>query len=103
LVGAATNEIARVLNVWPKITTAICRELLARGNDSPAKLWPETSAQLERQKFQADLAQLFDKDVSLLRTLAAAQQDEFNPTPFAVQALLPTFPRLPPTNTTVFE
>jgi hypothetical protein len=103
----------------PYFLAFICRELLVRGNNSPAKLWPEISAQLEREKFQSDLAQLSDKDVSLLRTLAAAEQDEFNPT-FAKQfqheyfgrltdrgllirsglkALPPTFPRISPTDT----
>ncbi len=78
----------------PYFLAFICRELLARGNNSPAKLWPEISAQLEREKFQSDLAQLSDKDVFLLRTLAAAEQDEFNPTPFAKQFQHEYFGRL---------
>jgi hypothetical protein len=67
----------------PYFLAFICRELLARGNDSPSKLWAEISAQLERHKFQSDLAQLSDKDIALLRTLAATEQDEFSPTPLA--------------------
>src|SRR5436853_4168129 len=78
----------------PYFLAFICRELLARGNNSPAKLWPEISAQLEREKFQSDLAQLSDKDIFLLRTLAAAEQDEFNPTPFAKQFQHEYFGRL---------
>ena len=78
----------------PYFLAFICRELLARGNDSPPKLWPEISAQLEREKFHSDLAQLSDKDVSLLRMLAAAEQDELSPTPFAKQFQHEYFGRL---------
>jgi len=78
----------------PYFLAFICRELLARENDSPGNLWPEISAQLEREKFQSDLAQLSDKDVSLLRTLAAAEHGEFSPTPFAKQFQHEYFSRL---------
>ena len=55
---------------------------------------PEISAQLEREKFQSDLAQVSNKDVSLLRTLAATEQDELSPTPFAKQFQHEYFGRL---------
>lgn len=78
----------------PYFLAFICRELIARRSGSPARLWPEISSQLEREKFQSDLAQLSDKDVSLLRTLAATEQDEFSPTPFAKQFQHEYFGRL---------
>lgn len=78
----------------PYFLAFTCRELLARGNDSPSKLWAEISAQLEHQKFQSDLAQLSDKDIALLRTLAATEQDEFSPTPLAKQFQPEYFRRL---------
>lgn len=78
----------------PYFLAFICRELLDRGTDSPAKLWPEISVQLEREKFQSDIVQLSEKDIALLRTLATTDQDEFSPTPFAKQFQHEYFGRL---------
>jgi len=98
--GAEANVQALALWLYektlghPYFLAFICRELLARGDDSPSKLWPEISAQLEREKFQSDLAQLSEKDIALLRTLAVTEQDEFSPTPFAKQFQHEYFGRL---------
>ncbi|MGH9644644.1 MAG: hypothetical protein ACRD3Q_19750, partial [Terriglobales bacterium] len=78
----------------PYFLAFISRELLARGNTSPAHAWREISARLEREKFQSDLAQLSEKDVGLLRTLAAAHEHEFSPTPFVKQFQYEYFRRL---------
>jgi hypothetical protein len=43
----------------------------------------EKPIRLEREKFQADLAQLSEKDIALLRALAAAGEHELTPAPFA--------------------
>lgn len=56
---------------------------MAKGNHPPNQLWPEIFIRLEREKFQADLAQLSEKDIALLRALAAAGEHEFAPAPFA--------------------
>jgi len=79
----------------PYFLAFICRELVASGGStSPSQLWPEISARLEREKFQSDLAQLSEKDIALLRTLAVTGQDEFSPTPFAKQFQHEYFGRL---------
>ena len=67
----------------PYFLAFISRELLAKGNHPPNQLWPEIFIRLEREKFQADLAQLSEKDIALLRALAAAGEHEFAPAPFA--------------------
>jgi len=67
----------------PYFLAFISRELLASGQDALKQLWPEIFIRLEREKFQADLAQLSEKDIGLLRALAAAEEHEFTPAPFA--------------------
>ena len=47
------------------------------------QLWPVVSSRLEQGKFNADLAQLSEKEVALLRAVAHAEQTEFTPGPFA--------------------
>jgi hypothetical protein len=78
----------------PYFLAFISRELLARGSTSPANAWREISARLEREKFESDLAQLSEKDVGLLRTLAASHEHEFSPTPFVKQFQYEYFRRL---------
>jgi len=67
----------------PYFLAFISRELLANGHHSPKQLWPEIFIRLEREKFQADLAQLSEKDIALLRALAGTEEHEFTPAPFA--------------------
>lgn len=78
----------------PYFLAFISRELLARGSTSPAQAWREISARLEREKFESDLAQLSEKDIGLLRTLAASREYEFSPTPFVKQFQYEYFRRL---------
>jgi hypothetical protein len=78
----------------PYFLAFISSELLARGCGSPSQLWREISVQLERQKFESDLAQLSEKDIALLRTLAASREHEFTPTPFVKQFQYEYFRRL---------
>ena len=78
----------------PYFLAFISRELLAHGSTSPAHAWREISARLEREKFESDLAQLSEKDVGLLRTLAASDEHEFSPTPFVKQFQYEYFRRL---------
>lgn len=77
----------------PYFLAFISRELLAR-NASPEEVWHEIAAQLEREKFHSDLAQLSEKDVALLRALARADIDEVSPTPFVKQFQYEYFRRL---------
>jgi hypothetical protein len=46
-------------------------------------LWPVIFRRLEEGKFNADLAQLSEKEVALLHAVAVVDQNEFNPGPFA--------------------
>ena len=79
----------------PYFLAFICRELVASdGSASPSQLWPAISTRLECEKFQSDLAQLSEKDIALLRTLATTDQGEFSPTPFAKQFQHEYFGRL---------
>jgi hypothetical protein len=78
----------------PYFLAFISRELLARGNGSPAQFWREISAQLEREKFESDLAQLSEKDIGLLRALASYEEQEFSPTPFVKEFQYEYFRRL---------
>ena len=70
----------------PYFLAFICRELLActQGSvpESPEHLWPHVFQQLERNKFRLDLAQVPERELELLRTLAGAQRDEINPRHF---------------------
>ena len=78
----------------PYFLAFISRELLGRGSTSPAHAWREISVQLEREKFESDLAQLSEKDVGLLRALAASDEQEFSPTPFVKEFQYEYFRRL---------
>jgi len=78
----------------PYFLAFISRELLARGSGSPAHHWREISAKLEREKFESDLAQLSEKDIALLRALAAREEHELSPTPFVKQFQYEYFRRL---------
>lgn len=78
----------------PYFLAFISRELLTRENASPAEAWHGISARLEREKFDSDLAQLSEKDIALLRALAASQDNEVSPTPFVKQFQYEYFRRL---------
>jgi hypothetical protein len=89
-----THEKLHGLSRWlyektlghPYFLAFICRELLActQGSvpESPEHLWPHVFQQLERNKFRLDLAQVPERELELLRTLAGAQRDEINPRHF---------------------
>ncbi len=77
----------------PYFLAFISRELLAR-NGSPSEVWHDIAAQLEREKFLSDLAQLSEKDVALLRALARAAEHEVSPNPFVKQFQYEYFSRL---------
>jgi len=49
---------------------------------------------LELEKFQADLAQLSEKDIALLRAIATAEEHEFTSAPFARKFQYEYFRRL---------
>jgi len=70
----------------PYFVAFICRELLActQGSvpESPDHLWPNVFQELERNKFRLDLAQVPERELELLKTLAGAQRDEINPRHF---------------------
>ena len=70
----------------PYFLAFICRELLActQGSapESPEHLWPHVFQQLEKNKFRLDLAQVPERELELLQTLAGAQRDENNPRHF---------------------
>jgi hypothetical protein len=78
----------------PYFLAFISRELMAQGTVSAEQAWREISLRLEREKFESDLAQLSEKDIGLLRTLAASHEHEFNPTPFVKQFQYEYFRRL---------
>jgi hypothetical protein len=78
----------------PYFLAFISRELLAHGSASPEHAWREIAARLEREKFESDVAQLSEKDIGLLRTLAASHEHEFSPTPFVKQFQYEYFRRL---------
>jgi len=78
----------------PYFLAFISRELLAKGDHSPKQLWPEIFIRLEGEKFQADLAQLSEKDIALLRAIAAAEEHELTPAPFARKFQYEYFRRL---------
>ncbi len=71
----------------PYFLAFISRELWKLQQAQPfadaAQLWPVVSRRLEEGKFNADLAQLSEKEVVLLRALALVNQSEFGPAPFA--------------------
>ena len=72
----------------PYFLAFICRDLWsqyhARPFTNPAHLWQSVFSRLERGKFTTDLAQLSEKEIALLRTIASSnEEDEFNPAPFA--------------------
>jgi hypothetical protein len=52
------------------------------GVSEPQHLWAHIFQQLERNKFRLDLAQVPERELELLRTLAGAQGDEINPRHF---------------------
>jgi hypothetical protein len=70
----------------PYFLAFISRQLLARARgspaESPARLWPETFRQLEREKFSSDLAQLSEKEIELLLAAAKSHGLEFPPAQF---------------------
>src|SRR5207253_165402 len=72
---------------YPYFVAFISRELwsLYRTQQftDAGQLWPVVSSRLEQGKFNADLAQLSEKEVALLRAVAHAEQTEFTPGPFA--------------------
>jgi hypothetical protein len=78
----------------PYFLAFISRELHARGSGTPSQHWHEISAQLEREKFDSDLAQLSEKDISLLQALARSEVHEVAPTPFVKQFQYEYFRRL---------
>jgi hypothetical protein len=57
---------------------------------NPAHLWQSVFSRLERGKFTTDLAQLSEKEIALLRAIAASEEDELNPAPF-VQKFHPQY------------
>jgi hypothetical protein len=67
---------------WP-----VCRDLWSQYHARPftdaTHLWPTVFSRLERGKFATDLAQLSEKEIALLRTMAVTDEIEFNPAPFA--------------------
>lgn len=71
----------------PYFLAFICRDLWSQYHARPftdaMHLWPTVFSRLERGKFATDLAQLSEKEIALLRTVAATDEDEFNPAPFA--------------------
>lgn len=71
----------------PYFIAFICRDLWsqyhARPFTNPAHLWQRVFSRLERGKFTTDLAQLSEKEIEFLRAIAASEDDEFNPAPFA--------------------
>lgn len=78
----------------PYFLAFICRDLWSRYHarpfTNPAHLWQGVFSRLERGKFTTDLAQLSDKELALLRAIAASNEDEFNPAPF-VQSFHPQY------------
>lgn len=90
----AVRFYTKIILGHPYFLAFISRELLARGNGSPAQFWREISAQLEREKFESDLAQLSEKDIALLRALASYEEQEFSPRPFVKQFQYEYFRRL---------
>lgn len=71
----------------PYFLAFICRDLWsqyhARPFTSPSHVWQDVFSRLERGKFTTDLAQLSEKEVALLCAIAASEDNEFNPAPFA--------------------
>lgn len=71
----------------PYFLAFICRELWrlyhAQQFADATHLWPVVFRRLEEGKFNADLAQLSEKEVALLNAVALVDQTEFNPAPFA--------------------
>ena len=78
----------------PYFLAFISRELIARRSGTPSQHWREISAQLEREKFESDLAQLSEKDIALLRAVARSEVHEVAPTPFVKQFQYEYFRRL---------
>jgi len=82
----------------PYFLAFISRELWKLHQAQPfadaAQLWPVVSRRLEEGKFNADLAQLSEKEVALLHALALVNQSEFSPAPFAQQYPHQYFKRL---------
>jgi hypothetical protein len=71
----------------PYFLAFISQQLLALAGgsppESPARLWPETFQQLEREKFSSDLAQLSEKEIELLLAAGQSHEMEFTPAQFA--------------------
>jgi hypothetical protein len=65
----------------------ICRQFaqLAYGDDKldATEHWHEIFHRLEKEKFSADLAQVTEREVQLLRALARCEQQEINRKQFA--------------------
>jgi len=82
----------------PYFLAFISRQLWASAQgslpESPERFWPGIFEQLEREKFRSDLAQVSEKDIELLRTLARARGDEFIPRQFISRFQYEYFSRL---------
>ena len=78
----------------PYFLAFICRDLWSQYHTRPftnaAHLWPSVFSRLEQGKFNTDLAQLSEKEIALLRAIAASKENEFNPAPF-VQKFHPQY------------
>ncbi len=92
--GATSLDLQRLAQ-WLHVKTLghpyflafISRELWklyqAQGFADATQLWPVVFRRLEEGKFNADLAQLSQKEVALLHAVALVSQSECSPAPFA--------------------
>ena len=66
----------------PYFTAFVSRQLIVLGEGActhPESLWPAILNRLEQEKFRSDLAQVTEKEVQLLREVAASEADEIGP------------------------
>jgi hypothetical protein len=77
---------------FPCKTSRFCgqraRSRILRSTPAPERY------EFRSEKFQADLAQLSEKDIALLRALATSEEHEFTPAPFARKFQYEYFRRL---------
>lgn len=82
----------------PYFLAFVSRELWghyrARPFTDATPIWPAVFSRLEQIKFTADLAQLSEKEVALLKAIATDTQDELNPAPFVERFHYQYFKRL---------
>src|SRR5579883_1581957 len=72
-------------DAWPSLFSRIHqpRALEATSGTAIRRCGAALARRLEEGKFNADLAQLSEKEVALLHALALVNQSEFSPAPFA--------------------